>query len=296
MQVRAQSAGEFSSCRWLPPLFRYKSLVSVTLSSPCPSALLSVTVTRMARGIPFVISKFSAWWYGGGALSVFLPLIVFGSARIRLRNQQEYEEAQQQGGGGDDAGEQGYNTCRWWQWGCNSHYWDEDGNQDEQRNDNGEDRNELVPWWWFFATEEARRKREESQSNNPALVFVYVWSLSLFLVILYFGHRELRNGSDLFRVVACLVVFANMAFLSLFLIGGLGGVETGGRELEEQGFYSQFSVMMFLTNLCWMIFTFAFAMYFTLQARRSGVTKVFFEQADYQIHDDPTVETSPVSA
>lgn len=247
----------------------------------------------MIRGVPFVISKFSAWWYGGGIVSILLPLVVMGIARMRLANQNQQEQ-QDNGGDNDEGGAQGYNSCKWWQWGCNSHYWDEDGNDQEQHNDE----QKMTPWWWFFASEETRHRREESSSNNPALVFVYVWSLSLFLAILYFGHRELSNGSDLYRVVACLAVFANMAFLTLFLIGGLEGVETGGRELEEQGFYSQFSVMMFLTNLCWMIFTSSFALFFTVQARRSGVTKIDFEETDYQMHEPPPEETQkePVSA
>lgn len=229
---------------------------------------------------PVVVSKFSVWWFGGGGLSIFLPLISFGVARIRLHQQQQNNGE----GEGDGGGEAGYNTCHWWQWGCNTYY-QEDGDQQQQQNNNNDDQ-PSTPWWWFFADEETRRKREESQSNNPALVFVYVWSLVLFCAILYFGHRELRNGSDLYRVVACLAVFANFSFLTMFLIGGLQGVETEGRELEEQGFYAQFSVMMFLSNFYWTLFAASFALFFTVQARRSGVTKFEFEHGDYQIHEE----------
>lgn len=235
----------------------------------------------------FVISKFSAWWFGTGLLSVLLPLFVFGGARIRLHNQMAQEQNQNDNNNDEDGGVQGYNRCRWWQWGCNSVYWDEDGEQQQQRQQENEG---LVPWWWFFADEETRRRRDESGSNNPSLVFAYVWSLTLFLAILYFGHRELRNGSDLYRVVACLAVFANMAFLTMFLIGGLEGVKTQGRELEERGFYSQFPVLLFMTNFCWLLFTATFAMYFTMQARRTGVTRIDFDQTDYQIHDAPADE------
>jgi hypothetical protein len=246
-------------------------------------------------GTGVAVSKFSLLWFGSGLLSILFPLVVFGVARIRLHSEQAQEE-----GGDDGAGVQGYNNCRWWQWGCRTTYWDRDGNQEQDQQQQQQQRDENLPWWYFFADEETRRRREESGSNNPSLVFVYVWSLSLFLAILYFGHRELKNGSDLYRVVACLAVFANLAFLSLFLIGGLDGIQTNGRELEEQGFYAQFPVLMFITNVCWMAFTLAFAIFFTVQARRSGVTKIVFEQSDYQMHEPPdeeeAAEKKPVAA
>jgi hypothetical protein len=223
-------------------------------------------------------NKLLVGWFLGAAVSIFLPLIIFGAARIQLRKQQEYDEQ----GNAQGDGEQGYNQCRWWQWGCNTNY-----EEDEHRQENNEDE-PSTPWWWFFADEETRRRREESRSNNPALVFAYVWSLAMFCAILFFGYREIRNGSDLYRVVSCLAVFANFSFLTVFLIGGMEGVETGGRELEEQGFYSQFPVLMLLSNFCWTLFAGIFAIVFYLEARKSGVTKIDFDTSDYMIHDtDP---------
>jgi len=220
-------------------------------------------------------------WLVLGLLSFVVPLIVMGGARASLRRQQQYEDGGQDDGQGDDQQQYNgnYSGCRWWQWHCSRN------NNYNNNNQNGEQNDErTTPWWWFGATEEQRRDREE-QGYHPALTFTYVWSLLLFCGILYFGYREVRNGSDLYRVAATLAVYANLCLATMVLVGGLeGGVQTEGRELEEQGFYAQFAVMMFLTNLFCMIFSMAFAVVFYLRARRSGTTKIDVDETDYRIH------------
>ena len=239
-------------------------------------------------------SRLMLAWLITGILTVVVPLIIMGAARGSLRRQQ-----QNNGDGNDDGNNNnnnnnnqdgdGYNRCRWWQWGC-SNYYNEDGEQQQQ--DDGEERS--TPWWWFFGSEEERREREEEGRAGPALVFTYVWSLIVFCCILAFGCREIASarhggsGGDVSRVVVALVVYANFAFVTMLLIGGLeGGVQTEGRELEEQGFYAQFAVMMFLSNLFCLIFSVVFAIILTVRARRassSTAEKIDVDESDYQLH------------
>ena len=228
-----------------------------------------------------VVSPFLCVYFSTAALTWIVPLIIMGSARARLARQQEGDD--NANNNNQDDQQEYYNTCRWWQWGCNSQYYG-DANQEEQRQD---DQELGTPWWWFFSKEDDKRRREESQSNNPAMVLVYIWSLLLFSALVWFGYRQLKHGSDLYRACIAFAVFGNFSFMTLFLLGGLeGGVQTEGPELEEQGFYGQFGVMMFLTNLFYAVFAAAFAIVFWIRARRREVTKIEIDESDYKIHDE----------
>jgi hypothetical protein len=227
-----------------------------------------------------IVSPFLAIYFVTAFLAWLVPLIIMGAARGQVARQQEAD-----GNGDNQENQQEYaNKCSWWQWGCNrSYYGDADQNQDA----NQDNQETSTPWWWFFASEEDQRRREESQSNNPALVLVYFWMLLLLTALVWFGYRQLSRGSDLHRVSVALAVFANFSLMTVFLIGGLeGGVQTEGRELEEQGFYSQFGVMMILTNLLYFLFSTAYAVLFMLRAKRGEVTHIEVDESDYSIHED----------
>jgi len=216
---------------------------------------------------------------------MLIPLIVMGVARRQVAIRNQYDQDGNQRNDENNNNNQYYNNnCKWYQWNCNNNYnnYDENGQQQQQQ----EEDEFRAPWWWFWGdNEEARRRRDEMNQASPALIFTYVWTLVLFLVLLYFGYRETRNGSDLFRVTTALVVFANLCFIVMILLGGLeGGVQTEGRELEEQGFYGQFGVMMFLTLLFWMIWSCVYAGIFTWQAKRSNQTVIEVDETDYKIH------------
>lgn len=231
-------------------------------------------------------NKFLTAWFLSGLLTFVVPLITMGSARARRRRQQQYNyddgQQQQQDGQQDN---QYYNNCKWYQWGCSNNYYGEEGQDREEE--------QYVPWWWIFGNEERRRRREEEGRANPILIFTYIWSLLVFCGILYFGYREIVNKADLHRVVAALAVFANLTFLMMFLLGGLeGGVQTEGRELEEQGFYSQFGVMMFLTSLLWTIFAVTFSIIFYLKAKRGE--KIEVQDSDYSLHTPETTKQEQV--
>jgi len=236
---------------------------------------------------PLKMNRFLLTWLVTGVSAWLVPLIIMAGARSSLRRQQNYE--QQQNGDGDQQQDENdgryYNRCSWWQWfGCSNNY-DENGEQDD--GGNGEDEERTTPWWWFGSSEEARREREEMGRPSPALVFTYVWQTLLFASILYFGYRTVHNRSDLYRVVLALALFANISFIVMILLGGLeGGVQTEERELEEQGFYSQFAVMLFLSNLFFLVFSAVYGIIFFLNARKDGVTKIDYEENDYKIHSE----------
>ncbi|GKY99207.1 hypothetical protein MPSEU_000876100 [Mayamaea pseudoterrestris] len=236
-----------------------------------------------------VVSPFLCIYFATAVLAWLVPLIVMGAARGRLARQQNDDQGEQQ----DDQEQEYTNNCRWWQWGCNSQYYDGDGDdQNQQQDNNRNDEDSNTPWWWFFASEEDQRRREESQSNNPAMVLVYIWALLLFSALVWFGYRQLKNGSDLYRVCVALAVFGNFSLMIMFLIGGLeGGVQTEGPELEEQGFYSQFGVMMFLTNLGYAGFAILYGVVFWMRARRKEVIRIDIDESDYKIHDEEHATT-----
>ncbi len=87
--------------------------------------------------------------------------------------------------------------------------------------------------------------------------------------------------------VAALVIFLQFSFLSMFFLGGMvGGVESAGKELEENGFYGQFTVLMFMTSLFWTMFSLVFAFVVRRMARHAGVEVIEVGPSDYQIQND----------
>lgn len=214
-------------------------------------------------------------WFGGALAATVIPLITFGAARIMLYKRLQNDNQDDDQNNNEDQ----YVSCKWYQWGCN--------NNDDQDQAENENQDQTTPWWWFFGSEDQRRRRDEEGRCSPALVLAYCWTLVLFMSILYFGYRELKNMSDLNRVSAALAVFANTAFVTMILLAGVeGAIETEGRELEERGFYSQFGVMMFLTNLFWLVHAVTFAVLFHRRAYKNETTQIEVDETDYQIHAD----------
>ncbi|KAL7569639.1 hypothetical protein ACA910_008296 [Epithemia clementina (nom. ined.)] len=139
-------------------------------------------------------------------------------------------------------GEEGQDKCRWYEWGC----------RDGQGNGGGQ--GEQAPWWYFSKGGEV----DDEGGVNPALVFIYIWSMLLFGFILHHGLRTLAKGKT-FATVVMLAVFANVVLISMFFLGGLdGAIDVDGRQVEQYGWYGQLGVLMYLTNSFWLIFAGAF--------------------------------------
>lgn len=175
-------------------------------------------------------------WFVCGAVTILLPLTIFGISRLSYQYSSDNEEA-------DD-------------------------------NDNG------TPWWFFGSG-------GDDGTTPPFLIATYLWSLLVFFGILFYGYQSItRIGADLSAIIAALVLFANYSILSMFLFAGVeGAVETEGPEVDEHGFCGQFGVMMYLTSICWVIFSISFALVFRHSTRRDEVTTVDVEPSDYRVHD-----------
>jgi hypothetical protein len=233
---------------------------------------------KMAMAKEKLKPSFLLAWFVSGALAVLVPLVIYGSARLSNNNQDENDN--NDNNQDDDNG----NYCSWWQWSCRRNNND---NDDNNNNNGDEDDENSAPWWWLWSEQE----RDRDEDTNGALIFAYVWSLLVFGGIMAFGFSSYRRGADMNAVVAALVIFMQFSFLSMFFLGGMeGGVESEGKELEENGFYGQFPVLMFMTSLFWTVFSLVFAIVVRRMARHAGVEVIEVVPSDYQIQNDSDEE------
>jgi hypothetical protein len=227
-----------------------------------------------------VVNKNNIWtlYVMSYLLTVLLPWILFGAARLGLRHNSNTNQT-------DDI--YGSNSCSWWQWSCNS------SNQQQQQTDDTTYTKQqqqytiTTPWWWWFPADAEKHMREShGDSTNPTVVLVYAWTLIVLTALFYFGRLQDQRGADLYRVVVGFLVFAQMSFTQLTLIGGLeGAVQTHGKELNEQGFYGQFGVMTWMTSCFSFFASVGWAMHFYGKARRAEKTIIELDEADYQVHN-----------
>ena len=102
-------------------------------------------------------------------------------------------------------------------------YQDDDNNggnnNNNNDNNNGEEENG-TPWWYFGGGGEGEERRDEEKAP-PVLIATYLWSVLVFSGLLAYGHHIMRTGADLHGVVVALCLFANFAFISMFLYGGV---------------------------------------------------------------------------
>lgn len=193
-------------------------------------------------------------WFTSAAVTVFLPLLFFTVARLRNSNN----------AAGDDNNndDQAYNY-----------------NGQQQQNNNG------APWWWLWAEGNQRR-----QGFNPTLILIYFWSLLLFGGILYYGYFIIdRNISSL---IAALLVYANLCVLSMLFLGGLqGGVQVDGPQIQEDGFYGQMGVLLWITNFFGFVFSVVFAYLLRRRMRHANVETIEIDESEYKPYKE-TDETA----
>ena len=120
-----------------------------------------------------------ACWFGAGALTVLLPILVFFLTRVS-----------------NSAANEEYND-------------DENENQDEDE--------QRTPWWYFGGY----RDRREEDEAPAVLIAMYLWSLLMFLGILFYGRYIIRAGADLHGLVVALCLLANFCIISLFMVSGV---------------------------------------------------------------------------
>lgn len=221
-------------------------------------------------------------WNGSALTSLLLPLIIMVIARcVNVREDDE------NGNNNDDNNNDGSNRSWWKFWGGNNN------NNNEDNGGGSQDAN--IPWWWFSG-----RERDPEDEGRGALIFVYIWSWLLFLSLVLYGNIVFQRGSDFEGLQGALIMFANLAFMCLVLVAGLGAIRVEGRELEETGWYGQFSVCLFLTCLFWLIDGLVFTMLLrkpnkdtrTNNERKPGVFGLFKADKETAHKDDTSVKNA----
>ena len=205
-------------------------------------------------------------WNIGALVSFGLPLMVMTIAR--LVGGADEEEEQQDNNNQDDAynynnNNNNNNGNHWWnQWSNNNSY--------NNNNQNGSQDEAATPWWWFWGEEGGG---SPDAARQGSLRFAHVWSIGVFVALVVYGNyvfrkqlrlastgntsptAQLQTAASLGMLQGALVIFLNLAFLTLILIAGLGeAIEMDGPEVEENGgWYGQLGVCVFLTNLSWLV-------------------------------------------
>lgn len=195
-------------------------------------------------------------WNVSSAVTFLLPLFAFTVAR--LTSQQEYDENGNQNQNGEQNQNQYYSNPyqnpnnydqygnyvgpqHWWE------FWKRNRGGEYEQNDGSNDEERGAPWWYIWGEREGRDPEEE---GSGAVLFVYLWTLLLFAGLIYVGNMTRMNISNLQTLRLTLFAFVNYCFVIMVLLIGLeGAIETEGREMEEDGFYGQRSVLLLVTCL-----------------------------------------------
>lgn len=250
---------------------------------------------------------FALTWVICGFLTVLIPLIFRTIKKNQYENmyymynweeaQQQYEEQQKeyyeqmyqnqnmnggQYGGGQwgngQWGNYGYqweqmrgnydiNQCQWYQFNCFPYYINEKGEP--------EPRAGWYPSWYsgWAKTEEEKEQMIENGETSSALMFVYIWQIVMFITILVYGYVVIRQNRVITGVLIALVVYANMSFLSMWMLAD-GTIVTDGEMVQKTGFYGQFSVLMFITNAWYVIFGIVFSCLFAIRGHQMHEKRV----------------------
>lgn len=244
----------------------------------------------------------AAAWLVGGALTILGPLIY---RTVKIGNYQNlfemynWEEAQQNQYYNQDnyqyqweqmRGSYDINQCKWWQLNCFPYYINENGEPEP-----------MAGWYpsWFSGwaqTEEEREQMMEDGETSSAIIFTYVWQIIMFIVILTYGFIVIKQNRIVTGVTVALVVFANMAFLALWMLAD-GSIITDGEYIEKVGFYGQFPVLMFMTNAWYFVFGIVFAAIFAIRGHSMHATPekdtVQDTASNYKVMDSPEKQNAP---
>jgi hypothetical protein len=160
------------------------------------------------------------------------------------------------------------NNCRWWQMNCFPYYINQDG---EPMPEQG-----WYPTWYsgWTTTEEEREAMALAREQPGSLKFVYIWELFTFLIILWYGMRVIRQNRNLAGLLIALFVWANYAFLSMWLMAD-GSIQTDGDGVFRTGFYGQLSVLIFMANFWYFLHGVVFLVVF-------GIRKCMMDEEEYR--------------
>ena len=180
-------------------------------------------------------------WFLSGMLTIFIPLLTWGAKKNQFRNY-NYEYNQAQANANYNYQQQNPYRCKWYQWNC---YYAEDGGE----------RQYMIPGWfrgWTPASDEEREQALAAGKAPGGIGFVYTWQLLMFIAILYYGGIAIANRRSVGGLLAVVFVWANLSFLSMFMVAQAIGSDD--RALEQVGFYGQFPVLMFMADFWYTLF------------------------------------------
>ena len=265
-------------------------------------------------------------WLVSGLFTVLIPLIFRTLKQNNYRNmyamynweeaQQQYEEAQQQyqqnmeeyyqnqyyanngqQGGGNNyqyqweqmTGNYDVNHCQWYQLNCYPYYINEQGEPVPQAG--------WYPMWFsgWTQTEDEREQMLEDGDTSSALRFAYLWQMVMFFVILLYGYYVIRQNRVVTGLTLALVIFLNMAFLSMWMLAD-GSIVTDGETVRQYGFYGQFPVLMFMTNFWYIVFGLIFTVVLVLRGRYMHATTTTTTTIDGATHHKHAPQRPPVAA
>lgn len=93
-----------------------------------------------------------------------------------------------------------------------------------------------------------REGRDPEEEGSGAILFAYLWTLLLFAGLFYVGNSTGMTVNKLQAFRLALFGFVNYCFITIVLLIGIEeAIQTEGREMEEDGFYGQRSVLLLVT-------------------------------------------------
>lgn len=268
----------------------------------------------------FAPTRLIPLWFGGGTMTVLIPLIIFTTSRIINR----------------------------------------DNNNENSNNNGNEDNNDQTTPWWFMDFLNSDDRHDQQNQTPSMLVATYLWSLLVFGSLLWYGYQSIRKNvrsttatvattatpttttnatstsstkdneefvikepsisfsappyataisindnymnhndhiideqneqtddDNYHGIIVALILFTNYSILSMFLFASIeGSIQIDGIELEQYGFCGQFGILMYITSIFWIIFSILFVLLFRRYQKLKNVTFIDIEPSDYRIHNN----------
>ena len=285
----------------------YEDDLPIDASSNAP-VLQGTTTAKQPRPTGNTLLKII--WLVAGIVSIVMPVLVCNARMNEDQNSQwnvvakqynKYQQQQQQQNQQEAKKFYDVNNCKWYNFGCQPSYIDENGNavteeemQEEKYRQQQEKQQQYYeqqaekqqqyyeqqaqnqeqylqnqaygqPYWYWGQSEEQRYNAMEQGESSPSLKFVYAWQMIMFLAILAYGYHVLHYLKSLAYLMGALVIWFQFNFLTMFLLSD-GSIVTEERIMELSGFYGQFAVLMFMTSAWYGSFGLIFVLGFLIQS------------------------------
>lgn len=249
---------------------------------------------------------FVAGYILSGLLAIIIPVIKYRSEVNAYTSSYEYQYNQQEQQNNDGRMEYDVNNCKWWQFWCESIWMNENGEYVNQGgNNNGNNNNgggySYAPSWFsgWGGGEGSGDSQDGGVSNSASMKFVYGWQIILFLGLLAYGtlvFERLARGPSralaLQSLAILIFLWTNVSFLAMWMLAN-GSIRTEGRQIEENGgFFSQFSVLLFMTNFWYVIWGLILTIIITIKSCQThnveaGVSSL---HSDYEAANDQVMK------